>query len=251
MAFIEQSYFGVGKVYMRVVGASTGMTEVGEVSQLELAHNEEKIKLPDHTKPGGGNRNTISRIESVECVIKFHDFTPENMARAIFGNTTQTVGGTITDESHNAYAGTFIKTDYPGISAVNCQDASGGAGTDFTEGTDYEVRSGGIMILDGYTGVEGDPIYIDYTHVGVDVIQAVTDSGQEYEMFFDGVNEAQSGEPASVELFRIKFGPAQNLSLINEGDFGALELTGEVLIDTSKTGTGISQYYKAVKQIAA
>ncbi len=251
MAFVEQSVFLSGKVFMRERGSLSAMYEVGEVSQLDIAQNENKIKLPDHTAPGGGTRNTVSRIESVECAIKFYDFTPENIAMAVFGNVSAIVGGSIIDESHKAYKGGFIDTLYPGISAVNCQEVSGGSGTDFVAGTDYEVQSGGIMILDGYTGVEGSDIFIDYTHVGVDVVEAIVDSGKEYELFFDGINEAQSGKPHTMKVHRIKFGPAQSMSMISESDFVGLELTGELLIDTSKVGAGISKYYNLKKQTAA
>ncbi|MCK4517802.1 hypothetical protein KAT92_03440, partial [Candidatus Babeliales bacterium] len=219
--------------------------------QLDIAHNENKLKLPDHTQPGGGNRNIVSRIESVECAIKFYDFTPENMALALNASVSSVVGGSIVDEPHKAYADGFIPTNFPGISAVNCQESSGGLGTDFTEGVDYEIHSGGILILSGYTGVEGADIFIDYDHVGIDIVEALIDSGKEYELFFDGINEAQSGAPHTMEVFKIKFSPAQTLTMISESDFVGLELTGELLIDTSKTGVGISKYYKKKKQTAA
>ena len=46
-----------------------------------------------------------------------------------------------------------------------------------------------------------------------------------------------------VDIFRASQGITKNLALINKG-FGALDVEGSILIDPTKTGTGISRYYK-------
>lgn len=60
---------------------------------------------------------------------------------------------------------------------------------------------------------------------------------------FDGLNEAQSGKPVSVTLYRVKFSPTAGLDLIGD-DFNKMDIKGAVLQDTSITGTGLSQYIK-------
>ena len=74
-------------------------------------------------------------------------------------------------------------------------------------------------------------------------MQALTRSGVILEMSFGGVNEADSGKPVVVDLFRVSLGAAKEVSLIGD-DFASLQLEGKLLVDQSKTGAGISRYMK-------
>lgn len=108
-------------------------------------------------------------------------------------------------------------------------------------GTDYEVRGGGIYV---FNTLAGEAWTVNYTKAQVDVIDALTTSSKEYELFFDGLNEARSGKKANVKVYRVKLGAAKVVSWIGD-DYGVIELSGKVLKDTSKTGAGVSQYFKA------
>lgn len=77
----------------------------------------------------------------------------------------------------------------------------------------------------------------------VSTIEALTTGAQTFEMVFEGVNEANTGKTVTVTVHRAKIGAAQGLGFIGD-DFGALEITGEVLIDTSIVTPGLSQYFK-------
>lgn len=74
-------------------------------------------------------------------------------------------------------------------------------------------------------------------------IEALTTGAQIFEMVFEGVNEAATGKTVTVTLHRAKIGAAQGLGFIGD-DFGALEITGEVLIATSIVTAGLSQFFK-------
>lgn len=120
-----------------------------------------------------------------------------------------------------------------------------GRGT-LTVNVDYEVTAGGVRLLTGSTPfvTDGEAFIGDYTPYAASVVQALTQSGKEYEIVFEGLNEARSGKPFVVKVFRGKLGAAQNLALLGD-DYAALEITGKILKDTSKTGAGISQYFTA------
>ena len=77
----------------------------------------------------------------------------------------------------------------------------------------------------------------------VATIEALTTGAQTFEMEFEGVNEAATGKTVTVTVRRAKIGAAQGLGFIGD-DFGALEITGEVLIDTSIVTAGLSQFFK-------
>lgn len=74
-------------------------------------------------------------------------------------------------------------------------------------------------------------------------IEALTTGAQTFEMVFAGVNEVNTGQTVTVTVHRAKIGAAQGLSFIGD-EFAALEITGEVLIDTAITGAGLSQFFK-------
>ena len=46
-----------------------------------------------------------------------------------------------------------------------------------------------------------------------------------------------------MRAYRVEAGALARMSLIGE-DYGAAECTGKLLKDTSKTGVGVSQYFK-------
>jgi len=77
----------------------------------------------------------------------------------------------------------------------------------------------------------------------VATIEALTTGAQTFKMEFAGVNEVSTGRTVTVTVHRAKIGAAQGLGFIGD-DFGALEITGEVLIDTSIVTEGLSQFFK-------
>ena len=67
--------------------------------------------------------------------------------------------------------------------------------------------------------------------------------GRRRGIFQRPVNEADSGKPVIVDIWRCSQGVTKSLSLINKG-FGVLDVEGTLLQDPTKTGTGISKYYR-------
>lgn len=111
----------------------------------------------------------------------------------------------------------------------------------FAEGTDYERRNGGILILDASTMIEGAGISLTYTSLKSRVVQSLLEVGKEYEMYFDGLNEARSGKPVLATLYRVKVNPTQALPLITD-DYATLQITVDILKDESITGSDRSKY---------
>ena len=74
-------------------------------------------------------------------------------------------------------------------------------------------------------------------------IEALTTGAQTFKLVFEGVNEAATGKKVDVTVHRAKIGAAQGLGFIGD-EFAALEITGEVLIDTSINTAGLSQFFK-------
>lgn len=109
---------------------------------------------------------------------------------------------------------------------------------------DYEVSAGGITLTSSPDLYDGEELVVSYTKLASHAIESLLNSAQEYEFFFDGLNEARSGKPTLVHLYRVKLGATDGLDLIGE-DYYAGTQAGEVLKDTTKNGTTVSQYFKA------
>lgn len=112
-----------------------------------------------------------------------------------------------------------------------------------TAGTDYEVRPAGIWFSSTST-IPTAQVTVAYQRPGQDVVQALTQAAGEYELVFDGINEARSGKASVVTVHRLRFGPAANLDLIGD-DYAGMELTGKLLSDDTQ-GAGLSRYFRAV-----
>lgn len=297
----DYSYIGVGKVSMRIAGSAAPLRPVGNASALNFAVTEDTKELKNYMQPGGGTRNEVRRVSSVECSMTWHDLSPENLAIALFGEVDAVTAGSAT-QSATLYKGGLVTTDNPvntdqtvtvtagGTPATRanttayslgdrivpatpnglyykCTTAGTSGGsiptypttvgdtvtdgtavwtcmgkTSLVAGTDFNASGAGVYIEEDASATDGEPISIGYTKAAGHIVQALLNSSQEYEMVFDGLNEARSGKPVVVHAFRVKIGAAANLALIGE-DYAGLEVAGKVLADSTKNGTTVSQYF--------
>ncbi len=237
---VYKPYLGAGQVYARAEGVAAALAPIGNVSELKLAIDEESKELTDYTHGGGGTYAEVKRVKGVTVTATLHDLNKTNLARALYGDNASVIGGTVTDEAKIAYQGGLIRLAHPSPTSVVVTNDAGT--TTYVAGTDYEVRQEGVFILGGAIA-DGTPVKIDYAYAGYDVVQALTKSGLVLEMSFGGVNEADSGKPVVVDLFRVSLGAAKEISLIGD-DFASLQLEGKLLVDASKTGAGISRFLK-------
>lgn len=244
---MDYSYLGAGKAYIREYGAEAPFLEIGNASAVNLGVTEQSITLQDHTQPGGGTYNEVKRIESVDLNITMHDLSPANIARAFLGTVSSTVAGNASAEPVVAYKGGFVPLAHV-PSSITAVTGPGGTPT-YSEGTDYEFRDGGLWIpatstiaapVGGVANIE-----VTYAYQAQDTVQAMTAAAKDYELVFVGLNEARSGKPVRVTVHRVRFGPAQTLALVSADEHAALEVAGRVQSDTSKSGVGISKYFKA------
>jgi len=300
----DYSYIGSGKVYVKEYGAAAARVEVGNCSSLTFNVSETEKSLVDHTKPGGGTRNEVRRIESCEAALTLTDLSPDNLARVLFGGTSAVVSAAVTDELQVGYKDSFIPFTFlpdatpPTVKASSGDGAASRANsTAYTLGqfyipatpngyfykittagtsaaspptfgtavggttadgtatitnmglvtlvadTDYEVRPGGIYILEGARFTDGQTLKIGYTKTAADIVQALISSAKDYELVFDGLNEARSGKSTRITVYKLKIGAASNVALIGD-DYATLPVSGKVQQDTTKTGVGISQYFR-------
>jgi len=243
MALIKQIYKPiqlVGQVYARPYGvAAAPRVPVGNALVLELSHDEEVKKQPDMTRLGGGTYAQTRRINGVNLKMELADWNPVNFTRAVFGVAATVAGAAVVDEPVVAYKGGLIRLANPGPTLVTVKKAAVAV-----DPANYEVRAEGIFIPESSTIVDADALTVSYTHPEHVNIEALTSAAPELELSFGGLNEADSGKPVIVDVWRLGAGIAKTLALI-QTDFGSLEIEGEVLVDPTKSGVGISRFYRA------
>ncbi len=240
----DYSYLGAGKFKIREYGSAAPFVEVGNCSKLDLAPQTEEKSLPNYTEPGGGTQNSVERVTGVEIAYTFHDYSPENFARALRGIATKEVAGNVAAEAVVAYEGGSTPLTKIPLAITSVEPVGGG--TPYEEGEDYELSPEGILIPDGSAipaPIAGAPnIEVAYTYAAQTRVEAMVTSSKQYEGIFVGLNEARSGKPVIVHVHKFNGGLLQTMSLIGE-DYGAGEVTSKVLMDGTKQGAGISKYF--------
>jgi hypothetical protein len=248
MAIPDKSYIGKGKTFAQNTSSGTaGLVAFGNVSALSLTHEETEITQTDYTRPGGATRNIVSRVDSVGVTLTLTDFNADNLERLLRGSSTRVTTASVSDESISVPAtldsDTLLETAATIDTTETVTVTSDPAGTTFVSGTDYEVVGAGIVVLPGGSISASDDLLVSYTSKTVDRVEAVVGSAPEFRVVFSGVNEAQADVPLVLTMYKVKFSLPADVSLIAD-EFGALELTGELLSDSSITATDESQYYK-------
>lgn len=228
-----------GVVYARLYGSSDPLQSIGGIEELKLDIKEDIKKQGNFSTAGGGTRARVSRIDSVGMAAKLQDLNVVNLARAVFGTASTVAGDTVTGEQRKAYKGGLIRLAHIQPSAVVMKK-----GVTTIAPANYEVRPEGIFIFDSTTAIDdNDDVVIDYAYGGYDMIEALTSAAPILEMSYAGVNEADNEAPSVVDIFRVQLGTTKSLGLIDK-DFGTLDIEGEVMMDPSRTGTGLSRFFR-------
>lgn len=245
MALQTYSYLGKGKIYLRSTSGG-GAMPIGNCSALNLSVETNSVSQPNYQVAGGGVANELQRVASVSLAMTMLEFRPTNLQIALRGTIASVAAAAVTDERHEAYADGLVAFDHvPDKSeTITVTLDPDGSPEVLVENTDYQIAGAGIVMLDSANYTDGDEIGVAYTKVAGDVIEAMTGSGDEYELIFDGLNEAETDKAVIIRVYRVKWSPTSGLGFIGD-DFGELPLEGSVLVDSTKVGAGISQYFKA------
>lgn len=229
-----------GQVYARAVGSAQPLQSIGGVEELSLNIEEETIKQTDYSRAGGGTRAQVKRVDSVMMTATLQDLNVVNLARAVFGTASSVVAATVTDEAVTAYRGGLVRLANLSPTSVVVKDADDAT---IPAAGNYEVRPEGLFIPADSAITNGQALKVSYAHSGYDLVQALTTAAPVLEITFAGVNEADEGRPSVVDLFRVQMGATKGLGLIDK-EFGTLEIEGEVLLDPTKTGAGLSRFFR-------
>ncbi|WP_263080125.1 hypothetical protein [Endozoicomonas sp. Mp262] len=240
MSLQERSFIGAGQIHIQPYDKSAPLLPIGNVSEFTFSFEEDRKELKNYLG-GGGNRNVLSRVSGVTASLNAHDFTSDNLALALRAGIESVAVTPVVDEEQASFgiADELIPFDkLPDSSqSITVKDS---LDTVLTEGDDYVRVASGIKVVDG-GGIDNQGVKVSYTPVAASMVQALVNSGKEFVLFMEGLNDAQEGSPFNIRVHRVKFSPVQNLGFISD-DFANITLQLDVLADTTISGNGLSQF---------
>ena len=241
MTDLRGAYLGVGKIYLEDLDDPKGLIFIGNCSSLTYEATPQEIEEQDYTTPGGGLDSSVQRIQALNINYNARHFNKANMGRAIYGAATEVAAGTVTGEAHTAHPGAMILLANPGATGVVVKNQAGT--TTYVENTDYSINAAGFPeVIAGGAITASTAVQVDYAYAKHVTIQALVKSGKRFKMVFIGLNEARSGKPVVIEVFKVNHSPA-SLSFIGD-EFQGMEFTAKAEKDGTKVGDGVSQYMK-------
>lgn len=210
-----------------VVLAKTGGSSTGTVTDEE------------HLDVSKGDLVTLAHADASSVVVRIGTSLATATTLTASGNYTVVSAGVQVDVAAPDVtdgAGLWISYEYPV------------AGTVVPASGNYEVRASGVYVLPDATDLAADDaVTVGYEYGSYAVIEALTTKARELELVFEGLNEADDGKPAVIEIWRASQGVSSSIALLADNKFMNLQVSGAVLKDDGKTGTGVSKYYRVRK----
>lgn len=254
MAWVKETAVLGGIVKMRRAGSGLPFTPVGLCSSVQQAHETSELRLEDATNPLGGTYDKLEKITAMTIALNFREIFSRNLAVMLYGTVHDVAADQVTGEQHQVAAGGTCKLEKMPL-AIDTISSAAEPTTEFVEDVDWQLTGAGFEVLAGgdlATAIEaaGDDPYlvtVDYSSAEYDEIEALTDSGQEWELMFEGANAVGTKGKINAHYWRARFGLAETLDFISVDDFMGLTANAEVLADSGR-GVGRSQYMKINKQ---
>ena len=245
------TYIGKGKVYLAPYTNGNRLLPVANCSKLSLAVAVDTKDMRNYMVPGGGTYKSSTSIKGVDLSADLMEYTPENLAFALRGSSSEVSSATVTDEEIEAYKGALAPFAFQPNTANTVTVKNEAGSTTYVKDTDYVLTTAGIRILSSGAITNDQTLKVSYTKNPGYIIQALISSSADYRLYFEGLNEAESGKPLDIDIHKINFTPTAALELIGD-DFGKITIKGSVLTDISISGAGLSQYFtlKAANEVS-
>lgn len=247
----NQYYSGQGSVLVATKNVTTGEPEgfvpVGNVSALTLSIETTVFEHKESCSGTRGIDKEIVQEVNVTIAMTLESINKENLALAAYGTEAAVVGASPTDEQIALYHDKWQKLAHIKVSAVVVGDDAVPT-TTYVLGTDYELNeeTGSIKALSTGAITDTQVVFVDYTHAGYDIIEAlITSAAPERWIRFEGLNTADLDNPVVIDIYKGSIQPLAELALINE-ELAEMAVEASALSDpTRATGSN----YFTVRQI--
>ncbi len=247
-------YRGQGQVFLglRVSGRPAGLEFIGNVSELMLNPQTEKIEHMESQTGYNSIDKVIERALKVELSMTTDSMASENLARMVFGKLTKNAIATVTAENHKAYIGKLLILNNINVTIFTSLTNVAGT-TTYVAGTDYEVvdlAAGMVKILAGAI-TDGLDVRANYAVGASETVAAFGTPNTEYWLRFNGLNSAEDDNPVIIDCFKVRFAPASDVPMINNDGFAEYKQSGSCLFDAAQPVTSKMGRYFSVQQLVA
>ncbi|MFI8383355.1 hypothetical protein [Pseudomonas sp. NPDC079086] len=234
---------GVGVVHAQRLGVTDApLRDLGDVETLKFANRSNQMAWKQHRKPGGGNLATMDNLDGITLDVQMQEWTEENLAMVLQGLIVDLPPETVTGEAIVLQPGSLSMTEFPGPKTITLTKTSDSTPIALAA---VNVSAAGLSVpKDSAVITAPTQATIAYTSTQATRIEPLVEAGAEYRLVFDGLNEAESGRPVIVEVWRWKAPPAEELALIDGENPGKLLAKGEVLADSTRK-PGESPFWRA------
>ena len=240
MPQIDRSFIGEGIPYARAYQSQGAFLDLGNCDVFNISFTSDRKTLRNF-RGGGGNRNVREQVTDVASTIGLYDLTATNLARVTRSTIVPVAAGVVTAEPRTCEGveGELIPFKHlPDMSAPITVVTAGDAA--LQPGTDYLLTPHGILVT-GSGVITSAGIKATYTKLKSSAVQMLNGSQVELEIYIAGLNDAQSGEPYSLHLRRVKFGMLSELPVYGQ-EYLKLEGPAELLADPLVLSNDISKF---------
>lgn len=239
----DYSFLGAGELHVRKKRSNLPFRSVGNCSAFSFSPQTNRLTLPDGMNPGGGTRNAVDRVTEVQFSFTMHDFSTENFADVLRGNTEVITAGNAIDEQAVAYKGGVTPLSRIAKSITAVKSVAGAI--EYEQGVDWDEKNGALYVhAEGAIPdpVNGQPnVAVSYAYGAAKRLQALVNPNEDYELLFLGFNEARSGTRVRAHAFKASGGVISELAMLAD-QYGAGQVQGTLSRDTTRP-VGLSQYF--------
>lgn len=233
---------GRGKIYFDRFdsnGNRTGEFFLGNCPTFEITPTPEEIKKFSSASAAADLLASDVIRTSLALHIVGDEFSKENLARALYGDTSTLAqtGSTVADEVVTVVAlDRWYELDYRKISSVVVQDDTDT--TTYVLGTDYQLDTvtGRIYIIDGGSIVATDVLHVDYTYAteSLNTVRGMTATS--VKGFLRYIGDNARGPNYEIQIWRASVRADGAIGFISD-EYASWSLTGDIESDATNHPT--------------
>lgn len=245
-AFIGVGIITVAPYSSGATFAERAFVDTGNNSVLQDSFAQTENSQKNYRTLSGGTYATDNTIDTFTINITGHDFTPDNLSRALWGTSSDLVAGSVTGEAHALNFGKVMVLDEI---CDDTQSVSIDVGGTALDSADYTVSGSMVSIVAApvTAGVsDGDACTVDYTKKGGTLIEVLTTAAPVVSVFFDGFNKI-TGKASKRRYWKCTVGAPTAVDAISDS-FASLPLVLTANSDETIVGTGLSKYAQILNE---